>query len=102
DHVRDRHLFHLAADLVFGRQAHALLDLLEAWASFLIERDDLAVEDHLARSEGSTQRMDLRVPRCDDLPSPALQPHDAALDERDGANAVPLEFESPCVIRARQ
>src|SRR5439155_6466674 len=61
-----------------------------------------AVEDHLVRPYGTTHGMDLGVARCDALPGPALQPHDAALDERDGADAVPLEFEAPRVIGCRQ
>src|SRR5579859_2053315 len=65
DHVGHRHELHLGAHLGFGRQAHALLDLLEAWPALLVERHHLAVEDDLARPDGSPHRMHLRIPRRD-------------------------------------
>ena len=46
--------------------------------------------------------MDLGVPRRDFLTGPALQPHAPALDVREGADAVPLELEAPCVVRRRE
>src|SRR5690348_6613375 len=45
EHVGDRHLLHLAADLVLCRQADPLLDLLEARPALRVEGHDLAVED---------------------------------------------------------
>src|SRR5439155_13734671 len=61
DHVRDGDLFHLPPDLGVRRQSHALLDLLEAGPAFVVEGDDLAVEDDLGGAHRAAHRMDLRI-----------------------------------------
>src|SRR5437899_3535254 len=99
EHVGDRHLFHLAADLRLRRQAHALLDLLEAGPPLLVQRDDLAVEDHLGRAQRASHGVDLRIARGDGLATAAQQLHGSAFDIGLGADAIPLELEAPCGVR---
>src|SRR5439155_10130485 len=99
DHVDHGDDVHLPADLGLRRQSHPLLDLLEAWPAFLVERDDLAVQDHLARAERAAHRTHLGIARRDLLTRPAHQPHAASIYIRDAAHAVPLELEPPTVLR---
>src|SRR5712692_10621363 len=98
DHVDHRDQVHLPADLRLRRQSHALLDLLEARPAFLVERHDLAIQDHLARSDRAAHRVHLRIARRDLITRPAHQPHAAPIDIRKPANAVPLELEAPNVV----
>ena len=98
DHVDHGDQAHLPSDLRLRGQPHALLDLLEAWPAFLVERHDLAVQDDLARSERAAHRTHLGIARRDLLTRPAHQPHAASIHIRDAANAVPLELEPPTVV----
>src|SRR5258708_18931901 len=95
NHVRDRDLFHFAADLRFGGQAHALLDLFEARPSIGVQRDDLAIEDHLPRTERASHSVALRIAPGDVLPASADELDDPSIDIGDGPDAIPLELESP-------
>src|SRR6202158_3825971 len=97
-HVGDGDLLHLPADLRLGRQAHALLDLLEAGAALFVERDDLAVEDDLTGSQRPAHAVNLPVARGDVLATAAQELHDAAFHIRFGPDAVPLELEAPGTV----
>src|SRR3989442_10474648 len=101
-HVRDRDLLHLPPDLRFGREAHSLLDLLEAGAAPVIERHDLAVEYHLRGSERSAHGMDFGVARGDVFAAAAQQADDAAVHISLCPDAVPLELESPGIVADRR
>src|SRR6202171_1830456 len=98
-HVGDRDLFHLAADLRLGGEAHALLDLLEARAALLTQRHDLAVQDYLHRSQRPAHGVHLGVSRCDVFPAAAQQSNRAAIDVGLGPDSVPFELESPRLVR---
>src|SRR5215472_14083079 len=99
DHVHDRHGPHLLADLRRRRQAHPPLQLLEARPTPLVQGDDLAVQDRLAIVERARQRLELGVAGGDVLAVAGLEPDARALDERDGADPVPLELEAELVVR---
>src|SRR5467141_4287500 len=101
-HVGDGDLLHLPANLRLRGQPHALLDLLEAWAALVVERDDLAVEDDLRRTQGATHGRNLRVARGDGLAAPAQQANDSALDVSLGTYPVPFELETPRIVWRRR
>src|SRR5712664_135482 len=102
DQVGDGDLLHLPPDLRLGREAHALLDLLEARAALVVQRHYLAVEDDLLGPERPSHCVDFGVPRRDVFSAPAQQADAAAVDVRLGSDAVPLELEAPCVVRRRR
>src|SRR5438132_9647647 len=99
-HVAHRHRLHLPPHVVLGRESHALLDLLEARPSVLIQGHDLAVQDHLARPEGAAHGMDLWISPGDVLAGPADEPDAAAVDVRERSDAVPLELKAPRSVRS--
>src|SRR5207253_3412291 len=100
DHVAHSHRLHLPPHLVLGRKSHALLDLLEARPSVLIQGHDLAVQDHLARPEGAAHGMDLGISPGDVLTRPADEPDATTVDIRQRSDAVPLELEAPRSVRS--
>src|SRR5712691_4184301 len=101
-HVGDRDLLHLPSNLRLRGQPHALLDLLEAWAALLVERDDLSVEDDLGRAQRAAHRVYLGIARRDGLAGAAQQPNDSAFDVGLGTDSVPLELEAPRIVGRRR
>jgi len=85
---------------------HALLERLEAWATLIVEPDDLAVEDRVAISKLGAEGKQLRVAlRHLDL-VPRHDPELAGLDEGERPDAVPFHLIGPSGVvfgqRARE
>ena len=80
---------------------HAALELLERRAAG-VERDDLAVEDRVARAELRPEPAQLRVARRDVVAVAALEPQPPAVDVADRAHAVPLDLVGPLAVVARE
>src|SRR5690606_8395688 len=83
-------------------EAHALLQRLEGRSSARVEAHDLAVEDRTVRAESRRERTQLGIAPCHFDAVAARERECAALDARDGADAVPFELEAPALIVARQ
>jgi hypothetical protein len=101
DHVAHRNPFHQAAHVCHGREAHSLLELLEAGTAPRVERDDLPVEDHLAVVEGVRQAGQLRIPVRHVVSVPGLEAESVAIAEGDRSDPVPLELEAVPVASCR-
>ena len=102
DHVRHRHLGHLAPDGGVRCQVHPTLEEPEARPPVGIEGDDLAVDDHPARALVLRERAQLRVARGEVRPVAPDQAQPAGVDVPDGSHAVPLELVAVGVVGARQ
>ena len=94
DHVDDGVGLRQPPHRVLGGQVHAALELLERGAAG-IERDDLAVEDRVARAELRPEPAQLGVARRDVVAVAALEPQPPAVDVADRAHAVPLDLVGP-------
>ena len=72
---------------------HPRLQPLEARHAFLVERDDLAIDDRLIAAGhrlGELRRLGILLRAIEQIAR--LEAHLAAIDERDRANAVPLRL----------
>ena len=80
---------------------HAALKPLEARAALVVERDELAVDDRLARPQRAPHPPHLRVLGADVAHVAALQLDPAAAAVGDRAHAVPLDLVAVGLVVAR-
>jgi len=76
---------------------HPLGEAGEARTSGL-ERDELAVEEHVDRADRLGERVELGEARLDVVASPAPRRQRAAVDRDERAHAVPLDLVGPRVV----
>jgi hypothetical protein len=102
DREHDRDLLGAPLDAGVAGEVHAVLEALEAGAPVLVERDDLAVEDRVARAELAVQRPQLGIALGHVREAAALDAQPAGLGVHERAHAVPLDLERPPLLVARE
>jgi hypothetical protein len=99
---RDRGRSRGAARPRLAADVHPPLQPLEARPAVLAEGDQLAVEQHLARTERAADLAHLRIAVGDVALRAALDPHVAPVGPQQRADAVPLDLVAPLRLLARE
>src|SRR2546429_3830073 len=97
----DRHDAPRALDVGRARQAHALLEPLEARAPALVERHDLAVQDEARERQRVQRRRHFGITGRDDLAAATAQLDLVTGARGEDADAVVLDLEEPRRVRRR-
>src|SRR6202158_2625683 len=97
--VRDGNLAREPPNRGIALDVHAPLQQLETRSAGIVERDDLAVEHDIARTELLTEPAQLGVTTGHVVTVSADEPEPPAVDVSGGATAVTLQLPAPTVAR---
>jgi hypothetical protein len=94
DHVIDGHALHQHLHRAGVADVHALLEEGKAGPALFIEGDHFAIENRAAAGELTGEGVQFRIARGDIEPVAAFHAQAAPIEIRDGAHAIPFEFEA--------